>query len=69
MLFYKFEISKEECSKLDSKLSLKTDELNRVKEELRQTQNEALNWEAKVNRLIENIPSPQKRKTTVKVDA
>ena len=66
MLFYKCEIAKEENAKLDIKLTLKTEEANRVKEELKITQNEILEWEAKYKNLFEKMEQKKKHRKSIK---
>lgn len=52
-MFYQKENAKEEADKLAVQSTVKIDELNSAKEEVRSLQNEIITWEAKYNKLFE----------------
>ena len=52
-MYYKQEFAKDKIEKLHSKLTIKQEELNSAREEIRSLQMEIMNWEAKYTKLFE----------------
>ena len=53
LLFYKYELAKQENDKLSSKIAVKQEEMNGIKEELRSVQNDLFLVQTKYNQLSE----------------